>query len=48
MTPGICSNKNSDMYNIETWTEGHCIKWDTFDIDVALEVLKDDEIKFGD
>jgi hypothetical protein len=41
MDPGKCSNEKSDMFGQETWTEGHCKKWDTFDIDVALELMEE-------
>jgi hypothetical protein len=37
--PALCENPVSDMYGKETWTEGECRKWDSFDIDVALELL---------
>jgi hypothetical protein len=33
------------MYQKETWAEGHCSKWDSFDIDTALEVMQEDEDK---
>ncbi len=39
MKPGVCSNENSSLFEQETWTEGHCSKWDSFDIDTALEFL---------
>lgn len=41
--PGLCNNKESLLYNQETWTEGHCEKWDSFDIDTALEMLQETE-----
>ena len=37
--PGPCINPESDLYQQETWTEGHCQKWDSFDIDTAFELL---------
>ena len=41
MSPGICKNPISDLFEQETWTEGHCNKWDSFDIDTALEVMSE-------
>lgn len=38
-TPGTCGNAKSDMHGQETWTEGHCRSWDTFDIVAAVAVL---------
>ena len=37
--PGLCNNPKSPLFEQETWTEGHCDKWDSFDIDVALEMM---------
>lgn len=42
--PGLCGNLTSPLYNNETWTEGHCEKWDSFDIETALEFLQGDHI----
>lgn len=39
--PGLCTNPASDLYQHETWTEGHCPQWDSFDIDTALEMLQE-------
>lgn len=39
--PGQCVNPESELYQQETWTEGHCVKWDSFDIDVAFEILEE-------
>ncbi len=39
MTPGTCSNNKSPLFEQETWTEGHCHMWDSFDIDTAVEFL---------
>ena len=39
MEPGICYNPQSPLYKEETWTEGSCEKWDSFDIETALEFL---------
>lgn len=41
--PAICENQKSDLFGQETWTEGHCPQWDSFDIDIALELLGNDE-----
>lgn len=41
--PAICKNPESPLYNTETWTEGHCDKWDSFDIETALELLEKDK-----
>lgn len=50
MDPAICSNEKSPFYNQETWTEGHCPNWDSFDTDAAIEMLErveDGTIKYG-
>ena len=39
--PGQCANPVSELYLQETWTEGHCHKWDSFDIETALELLQE-------
>jgi len=39
--PAICTNPISDLYQQETWTDGHCNKWDSFDIDTALDILQE-------
>lgn len=44
MMPGLCSNPESDLHNEETWTEGHCEKWDSFDIETALKLMEHPEI----
>lgn len=41
--PGPCTNEASDMYQKETWTEGHCSKWDSFDIETAFELMDENE-----
>jgi hypothetical protein len=41
--PGQCSNPSSDLYGQETWTEGHCNQWDTFDLETAVELLEGNE-----
>ena len=38
--PGPCTNSESPLFNQETWTEGHCEKWDSFDIDTALGMME--------
>lgn len=38
--PGICSNEKSALFKKVTWTEGDCDKWDSFDIETALEFLE--------
>lgn len=38
--PAKCENPASPMYGQETWTEGYCPKWDSFDVETALEVLE--------
>lgn len=40
MDPGICSNEKSALFKQETWTEGHCEKWDSYDIETAFEFLE--------
>ena len=45
--PGACLNPVSDMHKQETWTDGHCKEWDSFDVDAALEVMADVEARFG-
>lgn len=39
-SPGNCSNKNSVLFEQETWTEGHCPHWDSFDIETAIELME--------
>lgn len=39
--PALYENPESDLHGQETWTEGHCSKWDSFDIETALEMLKE-------
>lgn len=34
-----CTNPKSPLFNEETHTGGHCKKWDSHDIDVALDAL---------
>lgn len=43
MAAGVCDNPKSDMHGKETWTDGHCRKWDSYDICVALEMLQESE-----
>jgi hypothetical protein len=38
-----CTNPASDRYQEVTTTEGHCSKWDSFDVETALELLQEDE-----
>jgi len=47
MKPGSCLNPASDMHEKETWTEGHCKEWDSFDVDAAIEVMAEDDARFG-
>lgn len=37
----------SDLVNTDTWTEGHCKQWDSFNLDAAVEVMERDLQKFG-
>lgn len=41
--PGTCNNDRSVLFGKETWTEGHCERWDSFDIDTALEMMQEVE-----
>lgn len=41
--PGICTNSKSELFELETWTDGHCPRWDSFDIDTALELMEEGE-----
>lgn len=34
-----CTNPKSPLFGQECTTEGECKKWDSFDVDVALEAL---------
>ena len=34
-----CLMKQSPLYGNQTASNGHCPKWDSFDLDTALEVL---------
>ena len=43
MEAGVCSNSDSSLHNEETWTEGNCKEWDSFDVDAALVVLGKDQ-----
>jgi hypothetical protein len=43
--PGSCNNSASELYQQETWTEGYCSEWDSFDIETALEVMQEREQK---
>lgn len=47
MTPGLCAMPRSDLVNTETWTEGHCKQWDSFDLNAAVAVMEREETKFG-
>lgn len=38
--PAPCTNPDSPLFQQETWTEGHCRKWDSFDIDLAFELME--------
>lgn len=40
--PGSCGNDRSELHGKETWNEGYCPQWDTFDEDVAFYVLEND------
>lgn len=44
MNPGICKNSKSDLFEQETWTEGHCSKWNSFDTETAIEFLEGNHI----
>lgn len=39
--PAKCENPASELYQQETWTEGHCPKWDSFDIETAFELMEE-------
>ena len=39
LMPAKCENPRSTMHGEEVWSDGHCPQWDSFDIDIALEVL---------
>jgi len=41
-----CGNINSPLFNENTWTEGQCDYWDSYDIDTALEIIENDEKRF--
>jgi hypothetical protein len=40
--PGLCNNQKSLLFQQETWTEGHCSEWDSFDYPIALQLLDDE------
>ena len=42
MEPGVCTNQASELHEQETWIDGYCVKWDSFDIETALEMLDSD------
>jgi hypothetical protein len=37
--PGLCGFEKSDLAGQETWIEGHCGWWDSYDVDTALRIL---------
>ena len=39
--PGPCNNPLSPLFREETWTEGYCEKWDAFDLEIALEIMRE-------
>jgi hypothetical protein len=39
--PAICENPASLHHGKETWTEGHCPKWDSYDIETAFELMEE-------
>ncbi len=41
--PGKCTNPKSPLFEEETWISGECPKWDSFDIDTALEIMEKEE-----
>ena len=36
---GVCENDKSDLYTLQTTTDGHCKEWDTYDYETALEII---------
>jgi len=40
-----CFAKESELYLQRTSSSGHCPKWDSFDVDVALDVMEEDEVR---
>lgn len=38
-----CSCASSDRYGLRSTWDGHCDQWDSFDTDVALQVLEEGE-----
>ena len=43
---GNCTCQKSDLHGQVTFWGGYCPKWDSFDLDVALELLAEDYSKF--
>lgn len=41
--PANCENPDSDLFGQETWTEGYCPKWDSFDLETAYEMMEEVE-----
>lgn len=41
--PGLCNNEKSDLYKVETWTEGHCEHWSSFDPATCGEMFLSDQ-----
>jgi hypothetical protein len=37
---GGCSNPKSDLGGTPTSTEGYCKKWDSYDIETALDIMR--------
>jgi hypothetical protein len=40
MRPSKCLSFASPLSGQETWTEGHCLEWDAFDLDRAIAFLE--------
>lgn len=43
MKPGMCMCGKSELFGAETWTEGHCPEWYTFDEDTLLEIMESED-----
>lgn len=37
--PGACGFQKSPLFGQETWIEGQCEWWDSFDVDAAIAVM---------
>lgn len=44
-TNGPCASKKSPLFEAVTTWDGHCPEWDSFDIDIAMQLMEEGEQK---